>query len=150
MPMKMSFDYTESARQIAPEGEYQGRMKEKKLETSSKGKPMLTVTWLPYDPPPGVSMDQIDKCELRDWISLAPNALFSLKNLCVGCGIQITCVSCNNDYEAKHDFCPSCQSALFTVDLDLIDDKNPGLFVTITKDKNDKDVNEIKKYFQKV
>lgn len=147
MGMKMKFDMTDSKRQLAPEGEYALRFKSKKIENSSKGKPMITLDWTPFNPPPGVAMSDIEKCQIRTWVSLAPNALFTLKNLCHACEQEITCVSCNNDYDPSLDVCPACQSPLFEVDLDFIDTSTPKAFIKIEKDqKGEKDVNTVVKY----
>lgn len=146
---KMRLDYTESQRQLCPDGEYSLRCKEKKQELSKTSKqPMITVDWYPFDPPPGVTMDQIEKCSIRTWVSLAPNALFTLKNLMHASGIACECAGCGNEYEANLDQCPSCQSALFEFDPDFIDTASPKALIAIEKDqKGEKDVNVIKKYF---
>jgi hypothetical protein len=146
---KMRLDYTESQRQLAPDGEYSLRAKEKKQELSKTSKqPMITIDWLPFDPPPGVTMDQIDKCSIRTWVSLAPNALFTLKNLMHACGVQCECAGCGNNYDANLDACPNCGSALFEFDPDFIDTATPKALVAIEKEqKGEKDVNVIKKYF---
>lgn len=92
-------------------------------------------------------MADLEKARLMTWVSLAPNALFTLKNLCFACVQDITCSSCNADYVASLDVCPNCQSPMFEVDLDFIDSATPKAFVKIEKDqKGEKDVNTIVKY----
>lgn len=146
MPMKMKFDFSESKRQIAPEGEYSLRFKEKVVKNSKAGKPMIEIQWKPFDPPAGVSMDEIDKCIIWDRISLAPNALFSLKALCAASNQDVECSNCSTVYEATNDVCPSCQSPLFEVDLDFIDEASPRAFVKIEPYQG-RDTNKIEKYF---
>lgn len=161
---KMQLDFTESAKQLAPEGEYLLRWApQNKLVDFNKtgkkpfvlgpskasGKPVWTLQWEPFNPPPGVSMDQIEKCVILDWVSLSPNALFTAKNLIWACGQQIECSNCHAEYEANLDTCPECQSAVFLVDWDFLDSAQPGAFVKIEKDqKGERDVNTIKKYFR--
>lgn len=144
---KMKLDFSESQRQIVPEGEYQLRCKEYKIKNSKSGKPMIEISWIPFDPPSGVTMAEIDKAVLRDWVSLAPNALFSLKNLMLACGQECECANCGNKYSAKLEVCDRCQSAVFEVDDDFISRAEPRAFVTVKKDQNNEnDVNEVKTY----
>lgn len=144
---KMKLDFTESQRQVVPEGEYSLRCKEKKIKPSKSQKPMIEITWIPFDPPDGVAMSQIDKANLKDWVSLAPNALFSLANLMVACGVSKECSNCQNSYSAKLEVCDRCQSAIFDFDPDFIDTAEPRAFVIVKKDQaGENDVNEVKTY----
>ena len=144
---RMKLDFTESQRQIAPEGEYSLRCKELIRKNSKAGRPMLEIHWIPFNPPAGVGMDEIDKCIIKDWISLSPNALFSLKNLMHACGVECECASCNNKYSAKLEVCDRCQSAVFEVDDDFILTSEPKAFVVVAKDQNNEnDVNQVKAY----
>ena len=145
---KMQLDFTESQRVIAPEGEYSLRLKEKvKKPSRASGKLMFELSWMPFDPPDGVSQESLDKCIIKDWISLAPNALFSLKNLMWASGVECECAGCNNKYSAKLDACDRCQSAVFSVDDDFIGATEVRAFIIVKKDQaGENDVNEIKKY----
>lgn len=142
---KMRIDFTESQRQVCPEGEYSLRAEKKEVKNSSAGKPMIEITWIPFNPPDGVSMDQIEKAKPKDWISLAPNALFSLASLMNAAGVPKECSSCQNQYSAKLDVCDRCSSAVFDVDSDFIDTCEVRAFLKVKKDqKNENDVNEIR------
>lgn len=144
---KMKLDFTESQRQIAPEGIYSLRCKDKTIKLSKNQKPMVEIYWIPFNPPDGVSMDQIDKCTLKAWISLAPNALFSLANLMAATNQEKECVNCGNKYSAKLEVCDRCSSAVFEFDPDFIDSAEPQAFITIKKDQNNEnDVNEVTTY----
>lgn len=145
--MKMRFDYTESKRPIAPEGEYSLRFKKKSIGPAKEsGKDRIEIDYELFDPPPGVSMAEIEKVNLRTWVSLSPNALFTLKNLAYACNQKITCAGCSTDYEGILEVCPECQSPLFEVDLDFIDTNSPKAFLKIEKDRNGKDQNNVVRY----
>lgn len=147
MGMKMKFDYSDSKRQIAPRGEYQLRLKAKNIKNSKAGNPMIEADFTPFNPPNGVLMDQIDKCVIRTWISLAENALFTLKNLCFACDQEIECANCHTTYSADLEECPNCKSPIFEVDLDFIDTAQPWAFVEVEKSQDGaRDVNTILKY----
>ena len=147
---KMTLDFTESQRVLCPEDEYSLRLKEKTIKNSAAGKPMIELSWIPFDSATGIPASDLEKCILKDWISLQPNALFSLKNLMLACGVSCECQSCGNTYSAKLEVCDRCQSAIFQVDPDFIDSSEPRAFVIVTKDKaGENDVNQIKKYIAK-
>lgn len=146
--MKMHLDFSESKRQLAPEGIYTLRCDDIKLETSKKsGNQMFVIDWVPYNPPAGIPFDAIDRCKIRTWVSLAPNALFTLKNLLKACNIPCECSNCATEYEAGLDECPDCKSTLFTFDPDQIRAATPQAYVKVEKSQDGaRDVNTIERY----
>jgi len=153
MSMLVDLDYEESLNQIAPEGEYGIRLTKDAVQgiSASSQKPMVTCEWEPFDPPPHVTMDQIQKCKIMSWISLQPNALFTLKEVLHAAKSDLICKACNQPYSAEIDRCPSCQSTKFSADLGVL---KQGLEIGAylkpgRNQKNTRDVTEIVKYFQR-
>lgn len=149
---KMKLDFSESKKVVYPEDEYSLRFSKKDIKSSSKGKPMIELWWTPFNPATGIDMsDYLDgkgnQKEIPDWISLAPNALFSLANLMFAAGVEKECGNCQVKYPANQNVCPSCQSAMFEFDPDFIDQiQDVRAFVIVQKDKNENDVNSVKTY----
>jgi len=140
----------ESIRPKAPEGEYSLRLDPKttlKPENSQAGKPMLVLYWHLFNPPPGVNFEDIKDCEVRDKITLSPNALFSIRNLLWACDIPLECDSCKTVYTADLDGCPNCKKTLFGFESELIRTKHPRAFVNQEKAfQSENIVNSIVKY----
>lgn len=113
--MKIKLDYTDSKRPVAPTDEYQLKM-EKMTEKNSKssGRPMFEcdMSFLTGDFP------KREQAKLRTWISLAPNALFTLVAYMKACEIEKECAECDTRYEPQLDECTACGSAMFNVDKD--------------------------------
>lgn len=148
---KMKLDFSESKRVVYPEGEYSLQPTKRTTKPSkSSGKPMFEMEWRPFNPPDGVNMQDYQNAKgenppIRSWISLAPNALFSLANLMFAAGMDKECAGCGLGYKANLEVCPSCQSALFEFDPDAIDQiQEVRAFVKVEKDqKGENDVNTI-------
>jgi uncharacterized OB-fold protein len=93
-------------------------------------------------------MDLLSKVELTTWISLAPHALFTLKQVYSAAKIELECANCGDFYTAALDRCPKCQSTKFAIDYSVLDGIEIGAFLRVEKDqKGEKDVNVVEKYF---
>jgi len=139
--VKIKLDYTDSKRPVAPEDEYQLKM-EKMVEKDSKAKkPMFEcdLSFLTGDFP------KRELASVRTWISLAPNALFSLVAYMKACEIEKECAECDTKYEPQIDECPSCESAQFNVDKDELMAGRP--WAIVEQEEGDNGLrNSIKKF----
>lgn len=146
---RWGLDYTESQRQVAPMGEYSVRFIKWTKEQSKKGKPMLVLEAELFNPPPGVTMEMIERAKPRAFISLAPNALFSLKELWYAAGEEIECQDCQTMYEAYLDKCPKCMSLKFFFNPMRIPTFEVRALVEVAQDEKGNDQNRFKTFSRK-
>ena len=153
--MKLSLDYSKSAKQIPPPGEAILKFKSKAQKTTTKAppRPMLEIQWN-VSHMDGIAPDQYDRATIYDNLMLTEDMLWKLRQLMAACNVECTCASCGTNYSAdpndgtSQGACPSCGSFAFDVDLDFIDTAAPKVQLEEGQDQQGRPVCRIKAYIK--
>lgn len=153
MGMKISLDYTKSAKQIPPPGQAQLGFKSKTSKTTKKPPPrqMLEIQWrvLHMD---GIPADQYDRAVIYDNLMMTEDMLWKLRQLMAACGQECICSACGTNYSADPNVgtvqgaCPNCGSFAFDVDLDFIDTATPLAQLEADTNEQGQPIRRIKAY----
>lgn len=153
--MRLSLDYSKSAKQVPPPGEAILRFKSKQQKTTKKAppRPMLEIQWN-VSHMDGIPADQYDRAVVYDNLMLTEDMLWKLRQLMAACGAECICTSCGTTYPAdpnegtSQGACPSCGSFAFDVDLDFIDAAAPKAQLEADTNESGQPLARIKAYIK--